>query len=56
MRRAPRRFFFDTACYDGSAKLLDSVISHRLSLYEAPEGYELFKNKVEECTTAVLQP
>ena len=33
-----------------------AIISHRLSLDDAPEGYDLFKNKREECTKVVLQP
>jgi threonine dehydrogenase-like Zn-dependent dehydrogenase len=32
------------------------IVSHRLSLDEAPLGYELFKNKEEECTKVVLKP
>ena len=30
------------------------VISHRLSLDEAPKGYETFKHKADECTKVVL--
>ena len=32
------------------------IVSHRLSLDEAPLGYELFKNKEQECTKVVLKP
>ncbi|HEX5598784.1 MAG TPA: zinc-dependent alcohol dehydrogenase [Micromonosporaceae bacterium] len=32
------------------------VITHRLPLYDAPLGYEIFKNKQEECTKVVLTP
>ena len=32
------------------------VISHHLPLDEAPEGYEMFKNKRDECTKVVLHP
>ncbi|MDB5108479.1 MAG: glutathione-dependent formaldehyde dehydrogenase [Candidatus Binatus sp.] len=32
------------------------IISHRLSLDEAPEGYDMFKNKRDECTKVVLRP
>jgi threonine dehydrogenase-like Zn-dependent dehydrogenase len=32
------------------------VISHRLSLDDAPLGYEIFKNKEEACTKVVLKP
>jgi threonine dehydrogenase-like Zn-dependent dehydrogenase len=32
------------------------VISHRLKLDEAPEGYRMFLNKEHDCTKVVLQP
>jgi threonine dehydrogenase-like Zn-dependent dehydrogenase len=32
------------------------VISHRMSLEDAPKGYEIFKNKQEDCTKVVLTP
>jgi threonine dehydrogenase-like Zn-dependent dehydrogenase len=32
------------------------VISHRLPLTEAPEAYEMFKNKEDECLKVVLTP
>jgi threonine dehydrogenase-like Zn-dependent dehydrogenase len=32
------------------------VISHRMRLDEAPQAYELFKNKQDECTKVVLTP
>jgi threonine dehydrogenase-like Zn-dependent dehydrogenase len=32
------------------------VISHTLPLDEAPRGYDLFKNKQDECTKVVLKP
>ncbi len=32
------------------------VITHRLSLEQAPEGYETFKNKEDECMKVVLTP
>jgi threonine dehydrogenase-like Zn-dependent dehydrogenase len=32
------------------------VITHRLSLSDAPEGYEIFKNKMDECVKVVLRP
>ncbi|MHB1133036.1 MAG: zinc-dependent alcohol dehydrogenase [Chloroflexota bacterium] len=32
------------------------VISHELRLEDAPQGYELFKNKEEECMKVVLRP
>jgi threonine dehydrogenase-like Zn-dependent dehydrogenase len=32
------------------------VITHRMSLEQAPEGYELFKNKENDCVKVVLKP
>jgi threonine dehydrogenase-like Zn-dependent dehydrogenase len=32
------------------------VISHRMSLEDAPRGYEIFKNKQDDCTKVVLKP
>jgi threonine dehydrogenase-like Zn-dependent dehydrogenase len=32
------------------------VITHRLPLSEAPHGYEIFKNKEEDCEKVILQP
>jgi len=32
------------------------VISHTLPLEQAPHGYEIFKNKDDECTKVVLKP
>jgi threonine dehydrogenase-like Zn-dependent dehydrogenase len=32
------------------------IISHRLSLEEAPQGYDMFKNKSDGCTKVVLKP
>ena len=32
------------------------VITHRLSLDDAPEGYEIFKHKEDECIKVVLKP
>jgi threonine dehydrogenase-like Zn-dependent dehydrogenase len=32
------------------------VITHTLSLDEAPHGYDIFKNKEEECVKVVLKP
>jgi threonine dehydrogenase-like Zn-dependent dehydrogenase len=33
-----------------------SIITHTLSLDEAPHGYDIFKNKEEECVKVVLKP
>jgi threonine dehydrogenase-like Zn-dependent dehydrogenase len=32
------------------------IISHRMSLEDAPKGYEIFKHKQDECTKVVLTP
>ncbi len=32
------------------------VITHRMALDEAPQGYEMFKNKQDECIKVVLAP
>jgi alcohol dehydrogenase len=36
--------------------VLDDIITHRLSLKEAPKGYELFNEKKENCVKVVLKP
>lgn len=40
---------------DGVLKA-DDVISHRLPLEQAPEGYRIFNKKLENCTKVVLNP
>jgi threonine dehydrogenase-like Zn-dependent dehydrogenase len=32
------------------------IVSHRLSLDDAAQGYEMFRNKEEECVKVVLKP
>jgi len=32
------------------------IVTHRLSLEEAPQAYELFKQKKDECLKVILQP
>jgi threonine dehydrogenase-like Zn-dependent dehydrogenase len=32
------------------------VITHRLTLAEAPHGYDIFKNKQDGCEKVVLRP
>jgi threonine dehydrogenase-like Zn-dependent dehydrogenase len=32
------------------------VVTHRLSLEDAPEAYETFKNKQDGCVKVVLKP
>jgi threonine dehydrogenase-like Zn-dependent dehydrogenase len=32
------------------------VVSHRMDLDDAPRGYEMFKNKEQECNKVVLKP
>jgi S-(hydroxymethyl)glutathione dehydrogenase/alcohol dehydrogenase len=35
---------------------LNDIISHRLSLKDAPHGYDIFKNKKDDCVKVILQP
>jgi threonine dehydrogenase-like Zn-dependent dehydrogenase len=32
------------------------VVSHRMSLEDAPEGYAMFRDKQDECVKVVLKP
>ena len=32
------------------------VVTHRLPLDDAPKGYDLFKNKQDDCVKVVLKP
>jgi threonine dehydrogenase-like Zn-dependent dehydrogenase len=32
------------------------VITHRMNLDEAPEGYDMFLNKTDDCVKVVLKP
>jgi threonine dehydrogenase-like Zn-dependent dehydrogenase len=32
------------------------VITHEMELGEAPRGYDMFKNKQDECVKVVLKP
>ena len=32
------------------------VITHRLPLADAPHGYDIFKNKKDDCEKVVLKP
>src|SRR5205085_9625414 len=32
------------------------IITHRMSLDEAPEGYRMFRNKQDDCVKVVLKP
>jgi len=34
----------------------DDIISHRLPLDKAPDGYRVFNKKEENCTKVVLKP
>jgi S-(hydroxymethyl)glutathione dehydrogenase / alcohol dehydrogenase len=34
----------------------DDIISHRLPLDKAPDGYSIFNKKQENCTKVVLKP
>jgi alcohol dehydrogenase len=35
---------------------LNDIITHTLPLSEAPRGYEIFKNKQDNCLKVVLKP
>ena len=35
---------------------LDDIITHRLSLTDIAKGYDLFKNKKDNCVKVVLDP
>ena len=35
---------------------LNDIITHRLSIEEAPHAYDIFKNKEEDCVNVVLKP
>jgi threonine dehydrogenase-like Zn-dependent dehydrogenase len=32
------------------------VVTHRMSLEQAPQGYKIFRDKEEECIKVVLKP
>ena len=32
------------------------VITHRMRLDDAPEGYEIFENKEDDCIKVVMKP
>lgn len=36
--------------------ILDEIIKHRLPLSQISHGYEIFKNKEEDCVKVVLDP
>jgi S-(hydroxymethyl)glutathione dehydrogenase/alcohol dehydrogenase len=35
---------------------LDDIISHKISLSEAPKAYEIFNDKKDNCVKVVLKP
>jgi len=35
---------------------LDFIVSHQVSLEEAPEAYAMFRDKKQECIKVVLKP
>ena len=35
---------------------MTSIISHRLTLEDAPQGYEIFDEKKDGCTKIVMRP
>jgi threonine dehydrogenase-like Zn-dependent dehydrogenase len=32
------------------------VVTHKMALDEAPEGYKMFRDKQDDCTKVVLKP
>jgi alcohol dehydrogenase len=36
--------------------LLDDIITHKIPLSDATKGYDMFKNKVDDCVKVVLKP
>lgn len=56
--QAPAQKYIDelfTLVRDGKV-VLNDIISHRLPLYEASKGYDIFKKKEDECVKVVLKP
>lgn len=56
--QAPAHKHIDTLLQyvvDGKVRL-DDVISHRLPLTEAAHGYDIFRNKKDDCVKVVLKP
>jgi threonine dehydrogenase-like Zn-dependent dehydrogenase len=39
-----------------SQRLRIRKITHRLNLQDAAHGYDIFKNKKEDCVKVILQP
>jgi len=35
---------------------LNDIISHRLSIDDAPHAYEIFKNKEDKCVKVIIHP
>jgi threonine dehydrogenase-like Zn-dependent dehydrogenase len=56
--RAPARAYMERMLAKLAAKSFDlsGLFSHRLSLAEAPRGYEIFEQKRERCTKVLLRP
>ncbi len=56
--RAPARAYMERVLAKLSARTLDlaGMFSHRMTLEEAPRGYELFDQKKERCTKVLLAP
>jgi alcohol dehydrogenase len=36
--------------------VLDDIITHKIPLSDATRGYDMFKNKVDDCVKVVLKP
>jgi alcohol dehydrogenase len=46
-------------CFDmvrSGKVVLDDIITHRLPLTQAPEAYDMFKHKTDDCVKVVLKP
>lgn len=56
--QAPAHKHIDTLLryvQDGKVRL-DDIITHRLPLAEAAHGYDIFRNKIDNCVKVVLKP
>lgn len=45
-----------TSCRKRRHRVRQFVITHRMPLEDAPRGYDMFKNKQDNCLTVVLSP
>jgi S-(hydroxymethyl)glutathione dehydrogenase/alcohol dehydrogenase len=56
--QAPVLNYIDTLIelVERGAIVLDDIITHELSLTDAPKGYEIFNDKKEDCVKVVMKP